>query len=487
MSKLNTFLSRIMSIDAIQRQSIISFIWKIAITFLGFLSTMYFAHNVGAPVLGAYYLFLAYYGIINLLSDGGFGGAAIKRISEGEDMDAYFSAFIVLRSFFVIMVIVALLVFQNHFVDLKNAGLFNWLLIALIASLAYGAMNNAIAGRGKIGVQSTCGFISEIVKNLVQVIAVVLSYGVAGLAGGFVVGMIVASLIEFHFFDLKFQKFRWFHVKSLSIFSFWLFLTASGIMVYSYADTVMIGYYMSNADVGVYRVVLQFTSIAALVTSSLQATLWPKVSRWGKIGDIRQIQASLCRAIHYSLTLAFPICIGGIMLGDKLLYYFYGADFAKGYPTLVVLLVAQIVTIFQSFYLTYLGALDLQKEAFKVTSISAVANIVLNAVLIPIIGTTGAAVATLVTIFVNAILAQLILLRIVNVVFKDSDLLNILKASFMMLLFVGGYRMFVPLSNVWLALIPVVLGAIVYAFFTLKYNKNIYKDLKDIMVQMNVI
>jgi O-antigen/teichoic acid export membrane protein len=253
MFKLNTLFSRIMSIEPIQRQSIISFIWKIALTFIGFLSTMYFAHTVGAGVLGAYFLFMAYFGIISLVSDGGFGGAAIKRISEGEEQDAYFSAFVVLRSFFVTVVIAALLAFSEYFVDLKNAGLFNWLLVALIGSLIYGAVNNAIAGRGKIGIQATCSFINENTRILVQVIAVFLGYGVAGLAGGFVTGMIVASMIELRFFDLRLVHFGWRHVKSLSVFSFWLFLTASGVTVYSYADTVMIGYYMSNPDVGVYR------------------------------------------------------------------------------------------------------------------------------------------------------------------------------------------------------------------------------------------
>jgi len=84
MFKLNTFFSRIMSIEPIRRQSIVSLIWQIALSFIGFLSTMYFARAVGAGVLGAYFLFLAYLGIIGLVTDGGFGGSAIKRISEGE-------------------------------------------------------------------------------------------------------------------------------------------------------------------------------------------------------------------------------------------------------------------------------------------------------------------------------------------------------------------------------------------------------------------
>ncbi len=85
MFKLKTFFSRIMSIEPIRRQSIVSLIWQIAFTFIGFLSTMYFARAVGAEVLGAYFLFVAYFSIIGLMTDGGFGAAAIKRISEGEE------------------------------------------------------------------------------------------------------------------------------------------------------------------------------------------------------------------------------------------------------------------------------------------------------------------------------------------------------------------------------------------------------------------
>ena len=487
MLKLNALFSRIMSIEPIQRQSIVSIIWKIALTFIGFLSTMYFAHTVGAEILGAYFLFMAYFGIINLVSDGGFGGAAIKRISEGEEQDAYFSAFFVLRSFFVTVVIIALLAFREHFVDLNDAGVFDWLLVALVFSLIYGAVNNAIAGRGKVGIQATCGFIREITRILVQIMAVFLGYGVAGLAGGFVAGMIVASVTELRFFDLHFVRFGWRHVKSLSTFSFWLFLTSSGVMVYSYADTVMIGYYMSNSDVGVYRVVMQFTSIAALTATSLQATLWPKVSRWEKTGEVIQIKKSLSRAITYALLLATPLCIGGILLGDKLLYYFYGAEFSKGYPVLVVLFIVQIINVFQFFFLTYLGAMDMQKKAFKVTSVTATANIMLNAVLIPVIGITGAATATFVTLSLNAILARRVLATRMAIMLEHESLLNILKATVVMGLFVGGYRMVVTLSNVWLVMVPVVLGGMVYVVLVLRLDRTIYKELRGIMVQMNVV
>jgi O-antigen/teichoic acid export membrane protein len=246
MFNLNTILSRIMSIEPVRRQSIVSLIWQIAFTFIGFLSTMYFAHAVGAGVLGAYFLFVAYLSIISLMTDGGFGAAAVKRISEGEEPDAYFSAFVVLRSVFVTVVLTALITLRGHFVDLDSAGTFIWLLVALVVSLLYGAVSSGIAGCGKIGVSSTAAFIDNVSRILIQVVAVFLGYGVAGLAGGFVLGMLVGSIIQLRFFDLRFVRFGWRHLKSLSSFSFWSFLVSGGSLVFMNSDSVMIGYFLRN-------------------------------------------------------------------------------------------------------------------------------------------------------------------------------------------------------------------------------------------------
>ncbi len=479
MFNLNAFFSRIMSIEPIRRQSIVFLIWQIAFTFIGFLSTMYFARTVGADVLGAYFLFIAYFGIISLMTDGGFGGAAVKRISEGKEPDAYFSAFVVLRSVFVTLVITALLAFRSYFVNLNSAGTFTWLLVALVVSLLHGAVSSGMAGCGKIGISSTAGFINNVSRIFIQVIAVFLGYGVAGLAGGFVGGLLVGAIVQLRFFDLRFVHFGWRHLKSLSSFSFWSFLISGGSLVFMNSDTVMIGYFLNNADVGVYRVIFQFTVLAAFTTTALRSTLWPRVSRWDKIGETRLIEESLTHALTYSLILAAPLFVGGALLGDKLLYFFYGADFVN-YTTLMILFSVQIVNIFQYFFTTYLSAMNQLKELFKITVVAVVANIALNAALIPVIGISGAAVATLVTMSLNAVLARRVLARMITLRAERSSLLNILKASVVRGAGVGVYRLVVPLSSVWLALVPVVLGGAVYGVLILKFDRKIYDELKGI-------
>jgi O-antigen/teichoic acid export membrane protein len=476
-----------MGIGTVQRQSIVSLIWQIALTFIGFSSTMYFAHTVGASILGGYFLFLAYLSIIGLVTDGGFGVAAAKRISEGEEQDAYFSAFVVLRSLFVTGIVVIFIIFRSYFVDLNNAGTFIWLLLALIVSILHGSVTSGTQGCGKIGILETGEFINNISRIIVQVAAVFLGFGVAGLAGGFVAGMFVGSLVQLRFFDLHFVHFGWRHIKSLSKFSFWVFLNSSGILVFSTADTIMIGYYLNNADVGVYRIMLQFTSVAAFTTIALRSTLWPRVSRWGKTGETELIEKSLSRAFTYSLILAVPMFAGGVLLGDKLIYYFYGTEFVRGYVVMVLFFIMQIVNIFLFLFTSYLSALDLLKEMFKITAIAVAANIILNAALIPVFGIAGAAVASLVTMVFNAVLAMRVLSRTITIRVESDSLLNILKASFVMSLFVGGYRLLVPLSNVVFAMIPVVLGAGLYGILVLRFDRKIYKELKAIITQMTAV
>lgn len=110
----------------------------------------------------------------------------------------------------------------------------------------------------------------------------------------------------------------------------------------------------------------------------------------------------------------------------------------------------------------------------------------LNMLLIPVIGIAGAAVATLVTMMLNAVLAQRVLSQMITIRVERNSVWNILKASLAMSLFLGGYRMFVPLSSVWLALVPVVLGGVIYVFLILKFDRKICNELKGIATQVNV-
>ncbi len=480
------YLARVMRIDPVQRQSVISLASTLGLTAIGFLSTMFFAHTVGPSMLGAYFLFVAYFSIFNLLGDGGFGGAAVKRISEGEDQNAFFTAFLSLRVVLMIVSVGFLLVARPYLTDLTESGVFLWLVIALVVSVFTNITSNAVYGTGKVGINQISSLIDNLTRVAVQVAAVVLGYGVAGLAGGFVAGLLALGLFNFRFLDLTLAPFGRSHISSLFAFSFWTFLSASGYLVFSYADTIMIGHFLTETDVGIYRVALQLTSIATFITIALRTTLYPKVSYWGKRADLSSVENALARAFTYSLLLAVPVLAGGWILGERLLYFFYGASFAAGASALALLLLVQVVHVFMFLQTMCLTALDRPKDSFRVTAIAVAVNIGLNVLLIPAYGIVGASAATLVTMVLNAALANRALSRSIRVRIEPRAVGNIVLAAFVMAAVVMGYSFVIPLTNVFVVLGAVALGGPVYLLALLKIDRGIHDELKELAGKLGI-
>ena len=475
-----------MSIGPIKRQSFITLVSTIALTGIGFLSTIYFAHALGPAPLGAYFLFLAFFGILNLVGDGGFGGAAVKRISEGKEPNEYFSAFVFIRIILLTASVTVLLFAEPYLKDATSAGIFFWLLLALIVSVFSSSTAIGVYGAGKVGISQISNFVDVFLRILFQITAVFLGFGSAGLAGGFIGGLIAGGLANFRYLNLKLVRFKISHLKNLSGFSFWIFLTASGSLVFTYADTILIGFFMSNADVGIYRTAFQLTSVATFTTLAFHTVLYPKISNWEAQGQVKEIENSLARACTYSLLLAIPACTGGWILGKSLLYYLYGASFVEGTSALFFLFLVQIVNVFMYLGTMSLAALNRPKDAFWITIISAIANILLDIVLIPIFGITGAAVATLIAMTFNTVGALILLSRVISVKFEYEPVKNIIYASGIMGIFLLVLHFLLPLTHVAIVFAQVIAGAGIYIFVLFKLNREIHDEIRDLIVNLGV-
>jgi O-antigen/teichoic acid export membrane protein len=256
--------------------------------------------------------------------------------------------------------------------------------------------------------------------------------------------------------------------------------------VYNYTDTILIGFFMSNAEVGIYRTAFQLTSIATFATLAFHTVLYPKISNWGTHGQTKEIENSLSRAWTYSLFLAIPTCIGGMILGDKLLYYLYGASFVDGIPALYFLLLVQVVNVFMYLGTMSLTALNKPKDAFQVTVIAAITNVLLDIVLIPVLGITGAAIATLIAMTLNALGALLLLSRIISVKFEYEPVKNILFAAGLMGVVLLGITFLFPLTHVIVLVAVVILGAIIYTIVLFNLDREMHDELKNLCINLGI-
>ncbi len=436
--------------------------------------------------MGVYYLFITYYGIFNMIGDAGFGGAAVKRISEGQDQNEYLTAYAVLRFLLIIASTLILLTVSPYFVDLKEYELVPWIIAALAAAFFGGTITSGVYGLGHVGIKQLSYGFSEFVRILIQIIAVLLGYSLGGLFAGYIIAIVVSGLFCLKYFTFKPARFTLLHLRSLLTYSIWIFLISSGSVVFSYADTIFIGYFMENGDVGVYRIALQFTTVATFLTAAIAPTLTPKFSNWSANGDLAPISPILTRSITYGLLLAIPVAAGGLLLAEPLLYFFYGAEFAAGGTACVILLILQIINVFTTFLGTTLGAIDHARQSFYATLIAACLNVVLNIVLIPLVGIEGAAIATVISIGLQAVLLRHFLKRYVTVRLDFRAISHILLSALLMAAFVFIYMQIVPLTNVFLTLIPVAVGAVIYFVVLFKIDKSLHDDVANTVKQFGL-
>ena len=476
--------ARLMGVDPIRRHSLISFASTILLTAIGFIATMYFAHALGTATYGMYALFLAYLGVFNLIGDGGIGGAAVKRISEGKEPDEYFSAFCMLRVALLTLSLTAVIALRPLLIDLEESGMLFWLFLALIIAVFPSIISNSVYGTGMVGINQTAGMLNNITRVMFQIVAVFFGFSAAGLAGGFIAGMVAGGLFCLPFLKLHLTRFSFRHIKNLFTFSFWIFLSGSGAIVFSYADTILVGHFLSAADVGIYRIAFQFTTAATFTTFALTPTLYPKISRWHADSSLNHVTNSLSRAFTYSLLLAIPVAIGGWILGDRLLYFFYGAGFAEGAGVLSILLLVQIVNVFMFLLTMTLNAIDRPRESFYATGTAALVNIALDLALIPILGIEGAAIATLVTMVVNAIIAHHYLSRQISVYIERGPTLHILFAAGVMAVVILLFRILIPLSNVFFVMAAVALGGIIYGLVLMKADNGLHDEIRNLVMQL---
>jgi len=479
-------LSDFMNINPIQRQSLLSFGSLIAITGIGYIATFYFAHYLGPAVLGAYFLFLAYYGIFDLIGDGGFGGAAVKRISEGKAQNEYYTAFFIMRMVLLCLSVVTFIIISPFLTGLEKNGLLYWLIIALVAGTLASITGINLYGTAQVGIIQVSNLFNTIVKNLVQILAVFIGFGIGGLVAGFIAGMIAVIVFNLRFIRLGLSRCDRSHFTGLFSFSVWTFLSSGGLLIFTYADTILIGIFMTETDVGIYRVSFQLASVASFLVIVFHTVLFPRISKWHAEKQFSLIEYSMTRAFTYSLFLAIPVTAGGIILSGKLLYFFYGAAFEPGAPILIILLFIQIANIFMYLQTMCLNAMDMPKISFYITAASAVMNIILNILLIPVFGITGAAVATLVTITMNAVLAYQMLKSSVRVRVDLRTVPNLVVSSLIMSGFLLVYIYVLPVQDFISLGLVLIFSAIVYFCSVLGTDRIIRNDLKELLETMDL-
>lgn len=176
------------------------------------------------------------------------------------------------------------------------------------------------------------------------------------------------------------------------------------VMIFHHTDRIMIKLMMGETETGFYSAAITCIGISGFVFSAVIDSMRPVILEEKKKDETRYHErVTQLYAIITFISLAQSI--GMTVLAKPLVYLLYGAEYA---PTASILSVAVWYVTF-SYYGSvrnvWILAEGKQKYLFGINVIGAVANVLLNLVLIPWWGGIGAAIASLITqFFTNVII-----------------------------------------------------------------------------------
>jgi O-antigen/teichoic acid export membrane protein len=215
-----------------------------------------------------------------------------------------------------------------------------------------------------------------------------LSYAVSVLIGLFAILLFLKKASP-SFFKSSSISYDW---KPLLIFSLPITISDLAHYLFRWIDTFLLSIYRTPAEVGIYNAALRTTLLLSLFAVSVNALYAPIIADHFHHGRKVEIEALSRILVRWSVTIAIPIVFIMSILSKEILL-FWGPEFLIGSKSMIILSFGQLLFVISAF-LAFTLLMDGQNYLEVGNTIAVVVlNVLLNIVLIPGFGITGAAIS----------------------------------------------------------------------------------------------
>lgn len=451
----------------LERTSSIVLLSRLVSISIGFIGTVYYARELGPPILGTFFLLQSLVGVLAVPADFGVQGAVEKRLSEGRNKNELFSAsFIILLGSFITITTVTYL-FSDQINDFLGASLFWELITLLFITIIYQLFISALRGELRIVDSAILEAIQVIVTLGITVGLIFYGLEIQALVYGLLAGKMISSVIAMMSTHLTFRVPKREHFVRIYSFSKYNTILRSSGLIYGWADTIIIGLFLTSTLVGIYEIAWRLSFICIVASSAVSTVIYPNFSKLHSDDDLERVAEVTPKALSYSLVLPIGVFFGAIVLSQEVLTNVYGPAFRPGWLVLIILSGERIIHSFHNIIYNMTLAFDQPDVAFRFSAISIIVNILLNLILVPTIGIEGAAIAMLIAYSINAYLYYRNAQQHVQIDLPVQAITWMVVSGGIMAVVVGGIREFIPIQSVISLSSVIVLGGAIYVMLLL--------------------
>jgi len=176
------------------------------------------------------------------------------------------------------------------------------------------------------------------------------------------------------------------------------FIPSIAVSVYTVLDKAMLGIITDNMyENGYYEQASKIIYMVKSIILSLNSVMYSRMSFLFAKKDIRELESMMQKNLDFVIILGIPLMVGLSIVADDFVPIFFG----DGYEHVIKLIILYSPIIIIGGLTSCIGgqyysAIGKKAEATKYILVGSISNLVMNLLLIPRFGATGAVIASIV-------------------------------------------------------------------------------------------
>jgi O-antigen/teichoic acid export membrane protein len=175
-------------------------------------------------------------------------------------------------------------------------------------------------------------------------------------------------------------------------------------------SVVLVGSMLPADEVAVFNASFRTSLFIAFGLNAVNAIMIPRVSKLYAAGDREALQQLVMISTHLRFWSALFAVLVLALYGDYVLVLF-GEEFVMGYEALMILALSQLVLAAIGPVDVLLSVTGFQKQCLRVFALALALTVILNLILVPLYGITGAAIAVFLVVAYWAIWLHKLVVR----------------------------------------------------------------------------
>ncbi len=363
-----------------------------------FVLVIFVARYLGSEGMGKFSFLISIFWLFQTIASMGLQPYFVREVSKNKSLSpkylTHISFLSLLAALLMAFVMIVFVHVADYEADIRSAT------YLLGVGLLINTVNLVFHGMFIAHEKAEYVLISTTLENLGKLLTGMLllfsGYGIVVLAGIIAAAPLIGFIINNYLYINKISSFSLKIDLNFARHIIRQIPTFSGISLFNAlfwnADVLLLSKLGSMEALGFYSASLRIVGMIKLILQSYKTAIQPVAAKTFKI-SIKEFQDFCLKSLHYIFLITIPICIGGTLLADKIMVFFFSETFIQSSALLKIQIWLLIPYGMALVFASFLIASHHQKVDLRVNIISSLVLIALCLILIPRYGAVGAAIS----------------------------------------------------------------------------------------------